>query len=561
MTTRLFVIISIITGILTNVAFAQDLPERRAAGLPKVTAPEPPGQDLEAIKIQQQVKPAFIIKPLVHRLTARRGQSLLFEFEIEANARPTRLEISPVAMSQQETGVIMPDPAAAPPDVIQMLTKPNVLLQVGESHTIKCQMRIPPGNAPFLSYGVLVKELPADDEPLNDDVTKPRVGIKFLTQYLLRTDIQVLGVRGDTVRQLQIQDGKLANRNGNAAILAYIDNPTDTSMEYEVRSPLVSRETGKRFTSKLWMPVRESQPEPDRFRGRILAKTRLRMEGALSESVFPGDYDLQLELMYQNRVYKKASFPVRIQSGDFPAQDATIVRVTRDISIVPPHVELSLRKGGNRLQSITIENGSQQKVVAKLTPQPLIGELSDWVEFRPDTLELQPGQKRKVLVTLGRKRDFEEHTYAFANVTVSPEVGEAIGSQNIPIALLTNSESLPEVVAKELKWRVTSTTAGFEVPIVNQGQRHLELAGKLTLRDQFGRGFVVEDGYGKWVLPGHNSRLWFAFPQIPPPGTYTVEAEIEQGVGIAPVELNHTIQLRSALEERVSTNPEKTQNR
>ncbi len=560
MTIRTLILTLAIFCTATHSAMAQGLNERRAAGLPEVRSPKPPEQDLEAIKIQQQVKPAFIIKPLVHRLTARRGQLLSFEFEIEANARPTRLEISPVAMSQQETGVIMPDPAAAPPDVIQMLTKPDVLLQVGESHTIKCQMRIPPGNAPFLSYGVLVKELPAEEAKPDADAVKPRVGIRFLTQYLLRADIQVLGVQGDSVQKLELLDGKLANRDGNAAILAYVNNPTDTSMEFQLRSHLVSRDTGKRYTSNLWMPVRETQPEPDRLQGRILGKTRLRMDGALTDSVFPGDYDLHLELTYQNRIYQKASFPVRIQSGDFPAQDATIVRVTRDISIVPPNVELSLRKGGNRLQSITIENGSQQKVVAKLMRKPLIGELSEWVEFRPDTLELRPGQKRKVLVTLGRKRDFEEHTYAYANVTVSPEVGEAIGSQNIPIALLTNSEATPQVEAEELKWKITPTTAGFEIPLRNTGQRHLELAGKLTLRDQFGRGFVVEDGYGKWVLPGQEAKLWFAFPQIPPPGTYSVKAEIEQGAGMAPVELDQTIQLRSALEERVSRKPDDSRN-
>ena len=76
------------------------------------------------------------------------------------------------------------------------------------------------------------------------------------------------------------------------------------------------------------------------------------------------------------------------------------------------------------------------------------------------------------------------------------------------------------------------------------------------MRDEFGRGFVVEDGYGRWVLPGNKDKLWFAFPQIPPPGTYNVTAEIERGEGLEAVRLNQTIQLRSALEERVSRAPE-----
>ena len=559
MTIRFFILFLLFATTWTDAAIAQTLSEQAASNLPELRSQSPAKTDrsnLEAVKVEQRVKPAFIINPLVHRLTARRGQLLTYEFDIEANARPTRLEISPVAMVQQEHGVIMPDPAAVPPGVVQLLTPSSVSLQVGDSHTIRCQMRIPPVNAPFLSYGVLVKELPPEDTGNSGNATKPNVGIRFLTQYLLRTDIHVLGVPGDSVRTLELPAARMAARDGNAVIQGYIENPGDTSMEFEVRSTLTSRDNGKKYVSKLWMPVRSSQPEPDRFRVRILGKTRLRLEGALTEPVFPGDYDLQLELMFQNRVYKKQSFPITIRAGEFPAQDATIVRVTRDISIEPPHVELSLRRGGDRLQSITVANGSQQKVIARISPKPLIGELSNWISFRPDTIELLPGRKRKVLVMLGKKRNFEEHTYAIAQVTVSPEIGEAIGTQDIPVALLTNSDSAPEVTDTGLQWKVTSSTAGFEIPVTNSGQRHLELLGKLTLRDEFGRGFVVEDGYGRWVLPGNKDKLWFAFPQIPPPGTYNVTAEIERGEGLEAVRLNQTIQLRSALEERVSRAPE-----
>ena len=86
----------------------------RAQNLVEQQAPETPGA-LNAVRVQQPVKPAFLITPLVHRMVARRGQLLSFEYEIESNLKPTRLEISMVGMKQQENGVILPDPAAAPP--------------------------------------------------------------------------------------------------------------------------------------------------------------------------------------------------------------------------------------------------------------------------------------------------------------------------------------------------------------------------------------------------------------------------------------------------------------
>ena len=207
MTIRSIFLLLLFVSTSSGLAVAQGLTERRAekatSNLPELRSPinnKQDRSDLEAVKVEQRVKPAFIINPLVHRLTARRGQLLNYEFDIEANARPTRLEIYPVAMLQQEHGVIMPDPAAVPPGVVQLLTPSTVSLQVGESHKIRCQMRIPPVNAPFLSYGVLVKELPPDETKNGGDATKPNVGIRFLTQYLLRTDIHVLGVPGDSVR-------------------------------------------------------------------------------------------------------------------------------------------------------------------------------------------------------------------------------------------------------------------------------------------------------------------------------------------------------------------------
>lgn len=542
-------------------AAAQDSVERRATGLPEKLAPRPDPDSrkpLEAVQVEHQVKPAFIINPLVHKLVARRGQSLTFEFEIESNAKPTKLAIYPVAMRQLERGSIMPDPDAAAPEVIKLVTAPTVSLQVGESHIIRCQMKIPTGNAPFLSYGVLVRELPLDDDDTKNSNEQPRLGIRFLTQYLLRADIQIVGARGESVAELEIPNARMAPRDGNAVMLGYINNPTDTPMELEVRSHLISKHSGSRVTSMLWMPVRSTRLPPDKYRIRILGETRLRLEGELTEPVFPGEYDLELELLYRNRIYKKERFPILIRSGDFPAQDATIVRVTRDIAIEPPAVELSLRRGGNRIQSITVVNGSKQRVVAELTPQPLIGELHNWIDFRPSEIQLEPGRKRKVLVILGSKRNFEQHSYALARVSVRPEIGKAIGTQDIPIALLTKNPSGAKVEAGKLNWKVTPTTAGFEVPLKNTGARHLNLDATLTLRDQFGRGFVVEDGYGRWVLPKGEDKLWFAFPQIPPPGTYSVTAQISQGENAPPVELKQTIELRTALEERVSRQPEAT---
>ncbi|MEZ6123096.1 MAG: hypothetical protein R3C49_07985 [Planctomycetaceae bacterium] len=519
---------------------AQRIPQR-----PGVTA------DLEATRLNQPVKPAFLIQPLVHRLSGQRGQLLTFEFEIESSLEATRLEISSVGMLQQENGVILPDPAVAAAEGLRLLTPSRVDLNVGEKHTARCQLRIPAANNPFLTFGILVKQLPADGDGSGPD-NQAQVGIRFMTQYLLRADVEVLGVRGDSVAELKLEGGSLVERNGSAVVTVFVNNATDSAMEYQIRTELTAQDSGKRYRSRLSIPVRAGLETDERFEARILPKTRLRMEGEIEEAVFPGDYALNVELLYKGRVYGRESFPVSISAGDFPAQDATVVRVARDISVEPPALELSLRRGGSRTQSVTIENNSLQPVVARLSARALIGDLSESLVFRPDTVALKPGQKRKALVMLDGRRDFSEHSYAFVNVEVSPEDSDPIGSHDIPVCLLTNSESMPELQPSGLEWTASNGRTGFYFPVKNIGRRHLPLQAQLTLKDEFGRGFVMEDGYGRWLLPNQEDRLWFPLRQIPPPGTYQISVRVNQVDNLPPLEAQQSIHIRTADPEKVS---------
>jgi hypothetical protein len=337
----------------------------------------------------------------------------------------------------------------------------------------------------------------------------------------------------------------------------FVKNPTDTAMEFSLDCQLFKSDiqaVGKKFG--LVVPVRAGQQPPDRFRARILANTRLRLEEFLPHPVFSGNYTLIAELLHEGRVLRKMSFPISIKDGDFPAQDANVVRVAQDITIEPPQVELSLRKGGRRIESISVRNDSLQNVRVKLAAVPLQGDFHTALQLRPDVLELPAGRSRKFIVSVDSKREISEHGYAFAELIVSPEVGEAIGTHRIPVALLTNSDSVAKLVPGEINWTVSNDRAGFSVPVRNTGLRHLPLSGRLSLNDEFGRGFVVDAGYGTWLLPDHTETLFFGFREPPPPGTYQVQVRIDQNEGVSPMEMTQTIRLESPLQQLVPE-PEK----
>ena len=513
--------------------------------------------DLKAVQVQQQVKPAFLIQPLVHRLQGRKGQLLKFEFLIEAHDRASRLEIRPVAMMQQENGVIMPDEKAPAPDLIRLTSAASVDLTAAQEHKIMAELRIPVTTAPFLSYGILVREIPFDDQKAEGPDDKARVGIRFVTQYLLRVDIDVIGVKGDSVNDLSFPDAALVSQDGRCLARVFVENTTDTAMEFSLNCQLIKENTqaaGKKFG--LVVPVRAAQSAPERYKARILPKTRLRLEEYLPHPVFAGDYKLIAEVSNQGRFVRRMEFVITIKDGDFPAQDARIVRVAEDVTIEPTQVELSLRKGGRRMESFSVRNGSLQKIVVQLTPEQLQGEFYKSLQLRPDRFELAPGQSRKVVVTMSADRDDAEHGYAYAKLIVSPEVGQAIGTHKIPIALLTNSESKSRLAPGKPQWVISNDRSGFTVPLQNDSLRHIAMGGRLSLSDEFGRGFVVEAGFCRWLLPGQSDELFFGFREPPPPGTYELQVLLNQNEGEPPLQMTQTIRLQSPLDDIVPA-PEK----
>ena len=185
----------------------------------------------------------------------------------------------------------------------------------------------------------------------------------------------------------------------------------------------------------------------------------------------------------------------------------------------------------------------------KLTPELLQGEFHKALQLRPDQFELAPGSSRKVVVTVDSSRDAAEHGYAFARLTVSPEVGEAIGTHRIPVALLTNSESKARLIPGDPEWIISNDRTGFSIPVRNEGLRHVPLVGRLSLTDEFGRGFVLDAGFGRWLLPGESSALFFGFREPPPPGAYDVQVMLNQNEGEPPLQMSQTIRLQSPLEE------------
>ncbi len=94
----------------------------------------------------------------------------------------------------------------------------------------------------------------------------------------LRVDLEVEGARGDNVA------GTIDRRRQSSPLPAapelsvIIRNPSDTAFEYEVKSRLRSNRGISLKPVRMTMPVRASMETEDRYLGRVLPKSAVRME-------------------------------------------------------------------------------------------------------------------------------------------------------------------------------------------------------------------------------------------------------------------------------------------
>ena len=156
-----------------------------------------PGQ--ASVKFTEQVRPAFIIEPIVNRIEARRNKTLKLEWAITCEGAASTLDIFTVALTQDENGTIFPNEKVPAPEELELTTPRTVNLALNEKVVIQGRLRVPNTNSTFHTFGIIVRDAGQLKSKANEaQPDGPRVGVKFVTQYLLRCDISVQGVRAES---------------------------------------------------------------------------------------------------------------------------------------------------------------------------------------------------------------------------------------------------------------------------------------------------------------------------------------------------------------------------
>ncbi|MFN9417550.1 MAG: hypothetical protein ACK578_08665 [Pirellula sp.] len=483
------------------------------------------------IRVQETFEPSFRIEPLMHRISGRSGDVIPFEFTLESSNQSTNVEVFSVGLRQEITGGILHDEDSTQVDWVRLVTPNKLSLEANKSTKIEGVVRIPAGEAKHFSMGIMVRDL-GNQAPNNaSDPSKTQATIRFITQYMLRLDLEVEGARGDQIQRIIVEDLKIVSHQGRPLIQAILSNPTDTTFEFEIRSK-ISTSPNERSAKpiRLAMPIRWDVEDDSRFAGRILPKSKIRMEEFVSEALATGTYEIETEIFFEKKVSLKKTYSIKVAAEEFPAQEVLIAQIAEGLQASPAQLELSQARGGNRRLILEFKNRSKTERTVALKAIGLDGLAMTAAMIQPSDFSIPANATRKVTLTLkGQSKIEQAADYGFLSVETRAANKDFTESRQLPLALVYKKVSKTTLAVAPLVWDPNGKYPGFRTTVENTGDNHMPVEARLSLVSEGGVRLQSLAGFGKWLMPKAKESMLFRIDQPLLPGKYTIKCEIQTG--------------------------------
>jgi hypothetical protein len=344
-------------------------------------------------------------------------------------------------------------------------------------------------------------------------------------------------------RELQIGDLALPPFEGRPKLQAIISNPADTTFEFELRARVrASASDRSNKPLRLSMPIRSTVEDESRYVGRILPKSKIRMEELLPDAIASGNYEADLEIVCDSRVVSKKTLPMPVNAADFPAQEVLIAQVGEDLQVSPAQIELSQIRGGNRRLTMLLKNSGRETKTLDLKAMSADDLELTAVMLQPATVQLAPGASRKISITMKSQPGSDVPSqFGYVQVTAKTDKRDFTESKKLPLALLLKKGPPPQISIAPLQWDNTGDYPSFRTKIQNSGSGHLALESRLSIFDEQGRRVVVPAGFGRWVMPNSSAPLAFRLEQPLAPGEYVLRCEVQTADQPVSIEQKFTV--------------------
>ncbi|TWU03285.1 COG1470 family protein [Neorhodopirellula pilleata] len=491
------------------------LPETRTAN-----AEDPLPETIQQgrrVSLVQSVEPSFRVDPVVQRLLGRRGETLPFSFELASTGKVMNLEVRPVNLRQEESGIILHDDQSEPAEGVTFTSPTEFVLGPGEKVKIEGTIKVPLTRTNYISFGLLVRDSGQLDRGNNDNVDDGtvRAAIRFVTQYVLRVDIETGEQDVGDMDQLFFDHAELVEKNGLPFVRAYLTNPTPFALESQVRASLVDSSGRDTDPVRLNMASRATLPDEQKYLVRIMPLSRLRLEGPIDGAIATGNYGLEVKLSNGRRVMVKRSFPITIDSSGYRGMRTKLVTLPDGISVHPTQIELGRVAGTERMTTLHLSNHGEQPREIELIPKDYQGNLIQDVMLSSKKFTLKPGRTQTVRAML---RGANETDYQWGTIAVSSDDNQT----DLDLALVHGTRPEMRLVPGEIQWANLPSGNAFVIKIENQGEAFEPLFAELKIAATSGHPLDLSEGFGRWLPPGKTRELQFYVPDRTPPGSYQI---------------------------------------
>ncbi|WP_236621275.1 hypothetical protein [Rhodopirellula sallentina] len=508
------------------------------------------------ISLTRRVEPSFRVEPVVHRFRGRRGEVIPFSFEIASTGKVMNVDIRAVSLRQEETGIILHDENSRPMGGVRFTSPKKFQLRPGEKFQIEGEVTVPLNKTNYVSFGILVRDggqiSDGSKEPL--EAGKTRAAIRFVTQYVLRVDIETGAQDVGDMNRLHFDRGELISREGLPYVRAYLNNPTDDALECDVRAQLTGSDASAWSPVRLNMPSRSELKDDSRYLVRIMPRSRLRLEGPVDGVIPRGDYELNLRLSNGRRAMVQAAFPTRVNSNSFRGLSALVATLDEGVTVEPSQIELGRVADADRMTTLLFSNRGQEPKSVRLIAKDQAGEPLDGVMLSSKSFVLKPGRSKTVRAML---RGRSEAAHEWGTLEVACEESES--TKQLPLALIHEQRPEIQLTAEEMQWAQLPTGNAFTMKIQNEGEGYAPLFAQLNLAAQQGHPIKMSDGFGAWLTPGESRELQFMVPASLQPGAYQIKLDVrsanETVVAQRTLMLEITPEMLGVAAEQVATRP------
>lgn len=505
----------------------------------------------QRVTLTQTVEPSFHIEPIVHRFEARRGTVIPFRFEIRSTGKAMNVSVIPVKLRQELSGIILHDTSSDAPNEIRFTSPTEFELAPGETAFIEGEVTVPLAKSNYLSYGVLVRDngqRSADDNP---DDNNQRIGaaVRFVTQYVLRVDIET-GVKDlSEMNQLTFEAGRIDGQSGMPVAEAVLVNPTDFAFECNIRGSVESASSSRPRPFRLSMPARSSLTDEKKFIVRIMPHSKVRVLAPVDETLFPGQQTFNVEVTNGRRAFSQQSYPVTVSAGDFPALEVSHAFLDHELSVGPAQIEVGNDGTTKRSCNLRFSNNSaiEKQVQAELIG--LNGQPIDGIRLSASDFEVKPGRTKTIRASVASRSDVDRAVFGNVRLRISGGTDGSTRVQELPLALIMGDRPAENIKIGELQSLLVGDKTSFRLSVTNSGEGYVPIHGELQIASGKSQAIELADGYRKWLRPGETRELAFTPNRPLEAGKYQLSLHVETSEGSEPFDQTLVVNLGKTLAE------------